>query len=404
MAGVVPQAEHRRDGGRGLPPRAAPEVTIATGRARCGRRTKDLVQRLRRGEIAVIDHDDLDGAAARALLACRPAAVVNAASFISGRYPNSGPGILLDAGIPLLDAAGADLFDVVRDGDPLRWCGATLYRGEEAVALGTPLTRERLAERLKAARQNLQTELQAFSENTLRYLAAEAAFATADLPLPPLRTSLRSRPALVVVRGEGCREDLAAIRGYIRDARPVLIGVDGGADALLEAGFRPDLIIGDMDSATDAALRCGAELVVHTYPDGRRSPAQARLRALGLASHALPAPGTSEDVAMLLAYQGGAELIVAVGTHFSLVEFLDKRRAGMASTFLTRLKVGSILVDAKGARRLYQPGPPLTPILLLVLAAATPILVIALHSPAVQRWFSVAGMAIGIWLRRLGLG
>lgn len=404
MAGVVPHAERSRAGGRGLPPHGAPEVTVATGRARCGRRTKDLVQRLRRGEIAVIDHEDLDGAAARALLACRPAAVVNAASSISGRYPNSGPGILLDAGIPLLDATGPDLLEKVRDGDLLCWRGAVLYRGEEAVAEGTPLTGEGLGERLEAARQNLQGELQAFSENTLRYLAAEAAFATADLSLPPLRTSLRGRPALVVVRGDGCREDLAAIRGYIRDARPVLIGVDGGADALLEAGFRPDLIIGDMDSATDAALRCGAELIVHTYPDGRTSPARARLCDLGLAFHALPAPGTSEDVAMLLAYQAGAELIVAVGTHFSLVEFLDKRRAGMASTFLTRLKVGSILVDAKGARRLYQPGPPLTHLMVLVVAAAAPILVIALHSPAVQRWLSMAGMAIGIWLRRLGLG
>jgi uncharacterized membrane-anchored protein len=390
--------------GHVLPSRPGRETAVAAGRARLGRRTKELVMRLRRGEVALIHHEDLDGAAARALAACRPVAVVNSAPFISGRYPNSGPGILLDAGIPLLELPDAAVWDRVAEGDPLQWRGETLYRSGELVATGERLTRERLAERLATAKQNLQRELQAFSENTLRYLASEAAFATADLELPPLRTTLRGRHVLVVVRGEGCREDLAAIRGYIRDARPVLIGVDGGADLLLEAGLKPDLILGDMDSATSAALRCGAELVVHEYWDGRPSLAWERLRRLSLEAYPLRAPGTSEDVAMLLAYQAGAELIVAVGTHFSLVEFLDKRRAGMASTFLTRLKVGAILVDAKGARRLYQPGPRLTHLLCLIAAAGAPILVLALHSPAVQRWLSVAEMAVDLWLRRLGLG
>lgn len=390
--------------GHVLPSRAAREPVVTAGRARLGRRTKELVTRLRRGEVAVIHHEDLDGAAARALATCRPAAVVNSASFTSGRYPNSGPGILLDAGIPLLELTDAAVWEQVTNGDALQWRGTTLYRAGEPVASGARLTRELLAERLVTAGQNLQGEIQAFSENTLRYLAEEAAFATTDLELPPLATSMKGRHVLIVVRGEGCREDLAAIRAYVREARPVLIGVDGGADVLLEAGLRPDLILGDMDSATSAGLRCGAELVVHDYWDGRPSPAWDRLRMLGLEAYSLRAPGTSEDVAMLLAYQAGAELIVAVGTHFSLVEFLDKRRAGMASTFLTRLKVGAILVDAKGARRLYQPGPRATHLLLLIAAAATPILVLALHSPAVQRWLSVAQMAVGIWFRRLGLG
>src|SRR5205823_2954459 len=157
-----------------------------------------------------------------------------------------------------------------------------------------------------------------FSENTLRYLAAEVDMATADLPLPPLRTALRGRPAVVVIRSEGCRADLAAIRSYIRDAKPALIGVDGGAEVLREYGYLPDIILGDMDSVTDATLACGAELVVHTYADGRPSPGWERIQRLGAPAYALPAPGTSEDVAMLLAAQAGAELIVAVGTHFSL--------------------------------------------------------------------------------------
>jgi uncharacterized membrane-anchored protein len=258
-------------------------------------------------------------------------------------------------------------------------------------------------ERLAQASQNLEEELRQFSENTLRYIAAERGFVTADLPLPPLKTSLRGRPALIVARGEGYKQDLAAIRAYIHNARPILIGVDGGADALLEAGYRPHLIVGDMDSATDAALRCGAELIVHGYVDGRPAPGEERVRRLGLVAHTLPAPGTSEDVAMLLAYQSGASLLVAVGTRFSLIEFLDKRRSGMASTFLTRLKVGALLVDAKGVSRLYQPAFSSRHLLLLVVSACLPVLAIAAHAPAFQRWLAVTKLVVELWLRRIGL-
>jgi uncharacterized membrane-anchored protein len=158
---------------------------------------------------------------------------------------------------------------------------------------------------------------------------------------------------LVVVRGYDYREDLAVLRPYIREYRPILIGVDGGADALIEAGYRPDVIVGDMDSVSDHALRCGAEVVVHAYADGR-APGLQRVQDLGVAAVVFPAAGTSEDVALLLADEKGAELIVAVGTHATLVEFLDKGRQGMASTFLTRLRVGGKLVDAKGVSRLYR--------------------------------------------------
>jgi uncharacterized membrane-anchored protein len=386
------------------PKSITPSKHPVSGRARCDRRTKDLVHRLRRGEIAVIDHEDLDGAAARELIARHPAAVLNAAASTTGRYPNTGPAILLEAAIPLIDSLGPELFERVTDGRIVQVQDACVLMDGREVARGVRVTPGVQAERLEAARGNLQAELRKFSENTLRYLAAEAELATADLPLPPLRTSLRGRPVVVVVRGEGCRADLAVIRGYIRDAKPVLIGVDGGAEVLRECGYHPHLILGDMDSATDATLACGAELVVHTYTDGRASPGWERVQRLGLSAHPLPAPGTSEDVAMLLAAQAGAELIVAVGTHFSLVEFLDKRRGGMASTFITRLKVGAVLVDAKGVSRLYRPGVSPAQIAVLLLSAVTPMIVIALHSAAVQRWLSVVSVAAKLWWRRLGLG
>lgn len=373
------------------------------GRVRVDRRTKNLCPRLRPGEIAVIDHADLDAAAAYALLERRPLAVVNAAPSVTGRYPNGGPGILLEAGIPLLDGCGPALLAELSEGQAVEIRGEELFVDGKRIAQGTLLTPELLDEQLQAARGNLGRELEAFARNTLEFLQSEKDLAFVDLPMPPLKVSFHNRSVLVVVRGPGYKQDLQWVLPYIREQQPVLVAVDGGADALLEAGFKPHVIIGDMDSASDAALRCGAELVVHTYTDGRESPGLRRVRKLDLPAHLLPAPGTSEDVALLLAHQGGASLIAIVGTHFSLIEFLDKRRHGMASTFLTRLRVGSILVDAKGLSRLYRPG--LSPALVagVCISAALPILVVLANSAGLQRWLGILGMGIEVWLRRHGL-
>lgn len=376
---------------------------MVAGRLRVDPRTKDLCLRLRRGEIAVIDHPDLDGSAAYALMERRPAAVVNAAQSVTGRYPNNGPRILLDAGIPLLDACGPGLLSRLKEGSHAELRGEELWVDGDRIAGGTLLKEGDLEEQLEGARANLRKELLAFSENTLDYLAREKELAVADIPMPPLDLSFKNRPVLVVVRGEGYKQDLNWVQPFIREQKPLLVAVDGGADALLECGYKPHLIIGDMDSASRAALRCGAQLVVHTYADGRPSPGRKRLQELGVRAVELAAPGTSEDVAMLIAYQGGASLIVAVGTHFSMVEFLDKRRAGMASTFLTRLKVGSILVDAKGLGRLYRPALSAGMVLGVFLSALVPIAVLVLNSPGVQRWLSVLGMSIEVWLRKHGL-
>ena len=351
----------------------------------------------------MIDHTDLDGTAAYALVDRGVRAVVNAARSVSGRYPNSGPAILLDAGVPLLDACGPELFVHIKEGQYAELRGGELWVDGECVGVGELLSRDRLDEQLASARSNLHDELQAFTRNTLEYLSQERELALADLVVPALSVSFRNRPVLVVVRGEGYKQDLVWVQPYIRELKPILVAVDGGAAALLEAGHRPDRSVGDMDSASDAARRCGAELILHSYEDGRVSPGQRRLEEMGLDSVVLPAPGTSEDVAMLLAYQGGASLIVAVGTHFSLIEFLDKRRAGMASTLLTRLKVGSILVDAKGLGRLYR--PPVTPALFvgLLLSALLPIAVALANSAGLQRWVGLLGMGIEVWLRRHGV-
>jgi len=335
--------------------REAAEATWSvTGVARVDRRTKRLVKRLRPGDVAVIDHADLDRVAAETLVDAAPSAVVNASQSVTGRYPNVGPLLLCRAGIPLVDDVGDDVLEAVVEGAPVTVDGEKVVVGGEVVASGTRQSTQSIHAAIEGARLNMGPELERFAENTVEYVRQEIDLLTGELAVPDLGCSIAGRHVLIVVRGSDYKEDLGLLRrsGYLRELRPVLIGVDGGADALLELGAVPDLIIGDFDSVSERALRCGAQLIVHGYADGG-APGSKRLDDLGLAHTVFSAPGTSEDVAMLLAYQEGAELIVAVGTHSSMVEFLDKGRAGMASTFLVRMKVGSTLVDAKGVSRLY---------------------------------------------------
>jgi uncharacterized membrane-anchored protein len=339
------------------------------GIARLDRRTKNLTKRIQPGEIAIIDHLDIDRVSAEALVACGVAAVVNVSPSISGRYPNLGPQILVDAGIPLLDDVGSEVFGAVRDGDRVRLDEAVLYVGnvQRVAVKGTMLTIESVEAAMNEARAGLSVQIEAFAANTIEFLRKERDLLLDGVGVPEIVTRLEGRQVLLVVRGYNYREDLQALRPYIREYRPILIGVDGGADALRDEGYRPHLIVGDMDSVSDAALRCGAELVVHAYQDGR-APGLERVHGLGLEAVVFPAAGTSEDAAMLLADEKGAELIVAVGSHATLVEFLDKGRAGMASTFLTRLRVGGKLIDAKGVSRLYRSRIGTPSLLLLVLA------------------------------------
>lgn len=363
--------------------RRAPDGEVVRAPARVGRRTKELAKRIGRGEIAVIDHADLDRVAAEMLVAAQVGAVVNASPSISGRYPNGGPIRLVRAGIPLLDHAGPDVLDAVRDGEVLELRDGGLWRNGDKIASGAILDEMSVLARMEDAKAGIGAELRRFARNTLEYVEREADLTFEPLELPPLRTSFRNRHALVVVRGHDYKEDLRALRPYIREYRPVLVAVDGGADALLEVGLRPDLIVGDFDSLSERAWRCGAQLVHHVHPDGR-APGREELRARGAEYDEFVAEGVSEDVAMLLAYEAGASLIVAVGTHATMVEFLDKGRRGMASTFLTRLRLGPVLVDAKGVSRLYEGRMRRRDLLALVGAATFAMVAMALASDALR--------------------
>lgn len=350
------------------------------GTARLDKRTKDLVKRLGPSDIAIIDHADMDRVSAEGLLTTGVEVVINAARSITGAYPNLGPLLLTRGGVTLIDAVGPDIFDAVRDGDAIEVDGGNVLVGRKIVARGTRMSVDSIERAMEDAKAGIGEQLDAFARNTIEYLEKEKALLTEGVGIPATRTDLRHRHVMVVVRGYDYKEDLNTLKPYVREMRPVLIGVDGGADAIIEAGFRPDIIIGDMDSVSDEALRCGAELLVHGYPDGR-APGMERLTELGLTGAVWPLAATSEDLALLLAFENSADLIVAVGTHANLIEYLDKGRKGMASSFLVRLKVGPRLVDAKGVSKLYRAVPGFLDLSFIVAAGLVLIVVIVLISP-----------------------
>jgi uncharacterized membrane-anchored protein len=369
-------------------------VTEVVGTARLGRRTKDLVKRLRAGDLAIIDHVDLDRVSAEELAECGVRAVVNVSPSSSGRFPNPGPLELVRSGVCLVDALGSGLFDELSDGETVTLRGGSVWRNGTRLAEGVELTEAALVGALADQQSRVTEALESFADNTLRHLRDEGRLLAEGIEFPPLNTRFRDRHAVVVARGPGYKSDLRIVRPYIRNFKPVLVAVDGGADALLDIGLKPHVIVGDFDSASDAALRSGAELLVHAYADGR-APGSDRLAALGLAFATVSAPGISEDIALLLAHDRGAELIVAVGTHFNLVEFMERNREGMASTFVTRLKVGESLVDAKGVSRLVSPRIGVWPLVTFAVAGVTAVIVAILASPALRNVIQSLGRSIG---------
>jgi uncharacterized membrane-anchored protein len=368
-----------------------------TGCVRLGKRTKRLVKTLRAGDIAVIDHEDIDRISGEDLCAAGVRCVLNAARSSSGRYPNVGPLVLAEGGVHLVDVPGQSLFEELSEGEQITVRGGVVLRDGEQILEGEVQELDAIRHAHDRQRLKLGEAIEAFAENTMSHIRDERELLGGRLELPEFDTRFRDRPCLIVVRGVDHQKDLRILRPYVRDQHPVIVAVDGGAGAILEQGLEPDMIVGDMDSASDAALRSGAELVVHAYPDGR-APGRDRLDRLGLPYKVVPAPGTSEDVAMLVAAEKGAELIVMVGSHFNLMEFLDKNRKGMSSTFLTRLRVGEILVDAKGVSRLYRPSAGGGLIAVLTLVAFATLIAIVISSDNLGDFLDLVWLKIQILL------
>ena len=348
------------------------------------RKTKKLAKRLSAGEIAVINHIDIDEVAANSLVERKIKLVINAAPSISGRYPNKGPKILIDNNILIIDNVGENVFEELKEGQVIEVNNGQIYRDGQFIGSGEVMDKSVVEKRTQIAYENMSVELDRFIDNTIEYAKREKGFILGETEIPKMTTNYKDRHVLVVVRGQDYKEDLATIKSYIEEMKPILVGVDGGADALLECGYNPDVIVGDMDSVTDEALKKAKEIVVHAYVDGR-APGLKRVQDLGLDAVVFSAPGTSEDIAMLTAYEYGAELIVALGSHSNMIDFLEKGRKGMASTFLVRLKIGAKLIDAKGVNLLYKSKLKMKYIWALVITAIFPVIIIAYLSPTVQQ-------------------
>lgn len=323
-----------------------------SGVVRAGKLTKELLRRCSANEVLVISHRDLDESAATQLMDVRPAAIINTEPSISGAYPVKGALQLLQAGIPLLETSAND-FEKFLEGEEAIIESQAIRSGGYVIPCSV-VTLERCSRVYERAVGQMDKLLLGFIANTLTYAEIEIAEVVRAHECPPLNVTIANRPVVVVSRENGALNDLLVIAEFIRERKPVLIGVDGGADILRKAGFSPDLIVGDMDSVSDAALRGGAELVVHAYGNGN-APGLDRLVRLGLYAQAMRTPGTSEDMALLLAYGAEAELIVTVGMHTHMVEYLEKGRCGMGSTLLVRMLLGGRLVDAKGLSKLFKP-------------------------------------------------
>jgi len=378
---------------------SATKLPGITGTARVDRRTSAVVRRSRPGDIAVIDHLDLDRVHAEALVDAGVSAVVNASSFISGRYPNLGPDLLARAGVILVDSAGTGVLRSVQDGATIRLYDGAVYRGQDVLAHGQLLTPADVAELMEQARSGLATQLQSFTHNTTEFLRREQDLLLHGQGIPKLRTRLEGRPAVVVVRGYDYREDLRRLRRFVREQRPVLIGVDAGANALVEAGLKPDVVVvgelglgkgaaGDHgQTASDKALRTARDVVLHTDRSGRAVGSD-RLERLGVRPRRIGASGLTEDVALLVADTSGASLVIAVGTHSTLDEFLDRQRSGLASTFLTRLRIGSKLVDSKSVEQLYSGRIRLWHLAVVVLAGLLALGMAIAATPVGGEWWT----------------
>lgn len=369
------------------------------GTAVLGHKTKEIVPRLNAGTIPVLNHENLDRVTAETLVEAGVGAVVNAAGSSTGSYPNLGPFILARAGVYILDGVGHKVFERLKTGDEIELRGDGVYRDGALIAAGEHLGLEAAERRLRESREVVGEALEGFAQNTVEFMRKERDLLFSRLDVPEeVSHRIRGRQVLVVVRGYDYRQDLAALGPYLRGVRPFIIGVDGGADAVLEVGHKPDLVFGDMDSVTDKALRAADHVLVHAYPDGT-APGLARVEKAGIVgAKVLSAPGLSEDIAILLAEQCGAELIVAVGTHVGLVEFLDKGRAGASSTFLTRLKVGARLVDAKGVSKLYPSRVSVVQLVALVVAGLVAVSAVAYGSGAVYTIFEVLALKLRLLL------
>jgi uncharacterized membrane-anchored protein len=381
----------------GLMHRTRPELPGVAGIARVDRHTEAMLRRLKPGDVAVLDQVDLDRSTADALVAANVAAVVNAAPSISGRFPNLGPAVLVNAGILLVDAVGAQVLHAVKDGSRIRVLDGVVYAGEQVLAEGFEQTKDSVADALVEAKSGLTHQLEAFAANTIEFMRRERGLLLDGLGVPEIGVDLAGRQVLVVAAGYDHVADLRRLGRFIREYRPRLIGVGAGADALLAAGHRPDLIVADPSTVSNRALTCGAGVIVPAFADGH-APGLHRVQDLGVGVVTFPSSANPEDLALLLAHHRGAAMIITVGLSATMGEFLDRGRSGSnASTFLTRLQTGGRVVDGRVVAALHRNRISAAMVVLLLVAAVTAVvcaLLVSHTGDALVTWLTQGAAAV----------
>jgi uncharacterized membrane-anchored protein len=369
-----------------------PALPGIQGVARVDRRTPHLIARLRPGDIAIVDHQDMDRATAQALVDAGVVAVLNAAPMISGRYPNLGPDVLIQAGIPVFDTFGGEVVSRVKDGTRLRVHDGEVFDGADSVAVGRLVDGEVVRGELESARTGLHSQLESFTHNSTEFLRREQDLLLHGRGVPRTATDLAGRPVVVVVRGHDWEAELAGIKPFIREQHPILIGVDAGAEVLRAAGYQPHIVVANAadDELPSVEVLKKAKDVIALVERGAPATVTERFERIGVRPLRFETGATTEDAAMILADAGQASLIVGVGMHATLDEFLDRRRTGLASTYLTRLKVGPRLVDAAAVPGLYDGQVRPRHLLAVTLAGLLALAAAIGVTPVGQEWADAA--------------
>jgi uncharacterized membrane-anchored protein len=324
------------------------------GTARVDRDIDRLLRRVCPGDIVVLDVLDLDRITADALVDAEIAAVVNASPSVSGRYPNLGPEVLVANGVTLIDETGPEVFKKIKDGTKVRLFNGGVYAGDRRLARGTERTDQEIAELMQEAKSGLVAHLEAFAGNTIEFIRSESPLLIDGIGIPDVDVDLRRRHVVVVADEDHAADDLKRLKPFIKEYQPVLIGVGTGAEVLRKAGYRPQLIVGDPNELSTDVLKCGAHVVLPADADGH-APGLERIQDLGVGAMTFPAAGSPTDLALLLADHHGAALLVTAGHSANIETFFDRaRQQSNPSTFLTRLRVGEKVVDAKAVATLYH--------------------------------------------------
>jgi uncharacterized membrane-anchored protein len=374
------------------------------GTARVDRDIDRLLRRVEPGDIVVLDALDLDRATADALVDANIAGVVNASPSISGRYPNLGPEVLVSNGVVLIDEAGLEVFKKIKDGAKIRLHNGGVYSGDRRLILGTERTDQEIVDKMHEAKSGLVAHLEAFAGNTIEFIRSESPLLIDGVGIPDIDVDLYRRHVVVVAEEPNAADDLKSLKPFIKEYQPVLIGVGSGADVLRKAGYRPQLIVGDPEKMSVEVLKSGAQVVLPADADGH-APGLERIQDLGVGAMTFPAAGSAADLALLLADHHGASLIVTAGHTASIEEFFDRtRQQSNPSTFLTRLKVGEKLVDAKAVATLYRSRVSGGAVAMLVLAMLIAVIValwVSRTDTVVIEWVVQYWNRFSLWIQHL---